>query len=340
MRRRGLTTALGAVLTALLMIGIGSVKLPYVLLGAGPTVDTLGAVESTKVISVEGAPTSDSKGQLRLVTVSIDSSVDLLSAIRGWISDEQAVVPREVIYPPDQSTEEIEEQNQQDFANSQSSAETAALRELGYPVQVTVKEVIAGSPSEGRIKTGDVIKAVDGQPVTSVQKLVELVKAKPAGTQLNLEVNRAGAAIAVAVTSRPASQSDSTPRIGIAAENKQPHPFTLTIKLEDIGGPSAGMMFALGIIDKLKPEDLTGGVVIAGTGTIDDEGRVGAIGGIPQKLVGARDAGATVFLTPAENCAEAKANQLPGLRLVKVSTLDDALAALTTLRAGGQLPGC
>jgi PDZ domain-containing protein len=120
----------------------------------------------------------------------------------------------------------------------------------------------------------------------------------------------------------------------------QPHPFELTIKLDKIGGPSAGMMFALGIIDKIKPEDLTNGFVVAGTGTIDDEGNVGPIGGVTQKLYGAKDAGATVFLAPADNCAEAKTNVPEGLRLVKVSTLDEALAVLAALPGGGPLPSC
>jgi PDZ domain-containing protein len=129
--------------------------------------------------------------------------------------------------------------------------------------------------------------------------------------------------------------------LGVNVGQKQPHPFTISIGLEKIGGPSAGLMFALGIIDKLDPADLTGGTFVAGTGTIDEDGAVGPIGGIPQKLVAARRAGATVFLTPAANCAEAAARIPAGLRLVKVTSLDDALGALRQLREKtGSPAGC
>lgn len=340
MKRRGLTVLLGAVLVALLMAGIGTADVPYVVLAAGPTVNTLSAVDGKDVIQVSGAPTSTSKGELRLVTVSVQSSTDLLSAIRGWFSDEEAVVPRELIYPPDQSQDQVDKQNQEEFKNSQTSAETAALRELGYPVQVTVAEINKEGAAEGKLKVGDVINTLDGATITSTDRLVELIKAKPTGSTLKLGITRDKVTSVVELTTRPASASDDSPRIGVTAENKQPHPFELSIKLDDIGGPSAGLMFALGIIDKLKTEDLTGGAIIAGTGTIDNEGKVGPIGGIPQKLHGAKTAGAKIFLTPADNCAEAKANALDGLALVKVATLDDALAALAALRAGGKLPSC
>ncbi len=357
MRRRGLTVVLGALLAVLLLFAIGQVKVPYVVESAGPTVDTLSAVDDQgevctpgapgasaschDVISVTGGPAATkSDGQLRLVTVNVQSSTDLVSVIRGWWSDEEAVVPYELLYPPDASREEIDQQGQEDFKNSQSSAETVALRELGYPVRIAVETVVAGGASDGRLKPGDVIDTVDGTAVTSNAKLLELIQAKPAGSTLKLGVTRDKTPTTVEVTTKPASATDDTPRVGIEVKTDQPHPFTLNIKLDDIAGPSAGLMFTLGIIDKLKPEDLTGGKVIAGTGTIDDEGNVGPIGGIPQKLYGAKAAGAKIFLTPAANCEEAKANALPGLPLAKVSTLQDALAALATVRAGGTPPSC
>ncbi|HEY0699298.1 MAG TPA: PDZ domain-containing protein [Micromonospora sp.] len=337
MRRRGVTVLLGALITALLSIGVLAAPIPYVVLGPGPTVDTLGKEDGKEVIQVAGQATSTSAGQLRLTTVGVQPETKLLSALAGWISDDQAVVPRELIYPPGQSEKQVDERNAEEFAASQSSAETAALRELGYPVQVTVKSVTADGPSAGVLQVGDVIDSVDGQPVSSASKLTELIRAKPAGTVFNLGYTRAGTQGRATVTSRT---RDGSPRIGIEIEQKQPHPFELKIDLGDIGGPSAGLMFALGIIDKLKPEDLTGGRIIAGTGTIDDEGRVGPIGGIPQKLVGAKDAGAQFFLVPADNCEEAVRNPQPGLPLIKVHTLDEALTALETLRAGGQPARC
>jgi PDZ domain-containing protein len=337
MRRRGLTVLLGALLTALLSIGVLSVPIPYVVLGPGPTVNTLGTSDGKEVIQVSGRATSTSAGELRLTTVGVQPTVRLRSALAGWFSRDEAVVPRELVYPPGETRQEVEERNEEDFRNSQTSAETAALRKLGYPVQVVVKTVAADGPSAGALRPGDIITSVDGKEVTSAGRLTELIRARPAGSALTIGYTRAGTAATAQLTSR---KQDGRPRIGVEIEQKQPHPFTLAIDLDDIGGPSAGLMFALGIVDKLDPEDLTGGKIIAGTGTIDDEGRVGPIGGIAQKLVGAKNAGATVFLVPEANCAEAVRNAQPGLPLLKVASLDDALRALETLRAGGEPTRC
>ncbi|MCF0095447.1 PDZ domain-containing protein [Micromonospora sp. MH99] len=337
MRRRGLTVLLGALLTALLSIGVLRVPIPYVVLGPGPTVNTLGTADGKEVIQVTGRETSTSAGQLRLTTVGVQPTVRLRSAIAGWFSDDEAVVPRELVYPPGESTEQVEQRNAEDFKVSQTSAETAALRELGFPVQVVIKTVAADGPSAGVLKVGDVVTSVDGKPVPVAAKVTELIRAKPAGTALSIGYTRDGAAATATVTSR---EQDGRPRIGVEIDQQQPHPFTLGIDLGDIGGPSAGLMFALGIVDKLTPADLTGGKVIAGTGTIDDEGTVGPIGGIAQKLVGAKQAGAKVFLVPADNCAEAVRNPQPDLPLLKVGSLDEALTALETLRTGGQPTRC
>jgi Lon-like protease len=339
MKRRGFTVLIGAIVVAVLLGGIVAAPVPYVVLGPGPTVDTLGKEDNKEVIQIKGAPTSTSAGQLRLTTVGVQPDTDLLSAIWAWFDDQEAVVPRELIYPPDQSEEEVEQRNAQDFKQSQTSAETAALRELGYPVQVTVTKVVPGGPAEGVLKPADILTAVDGQPVPTAVRLTELIRAKPAGTALTISYTRAGKAGTATVTSKAAKEGDP-PRIGVEIEQRQPHPFELTIDLEKIGGPSAGLMFALGIVDKLRPEDLTGGKIIAGTGTIDDEGRVGPIGGVGQKLIGAREAGATIFLTPEKNCAEAVQNAVPGLELVKVATLKEGLQALEAIRQGKPATPC
>jgi PDZ domain-containing protein len=338
MRRRGVTVLLGALITALLSIGVLAAPIPYVVLGAGPTVNTLGKENGKEVIQVTGRNASPaSTGQLRLTTVGVQPDVTLLSAIAGWFSDNEAVVPRESIYPPGESQKQVDQRNAEDFAASQSSAETAALRKLGYPVQVVIKKVTPDGPSAGALRADDVVTSVDGQAVTSGQQLTELIQAKPAGAVRTVAYTRGGVAATASITTKAV---DGKPRIGVEIGQQQPHPFDIKIDLGDIGGPSAGLMFALGVMDKLEPEDLTGGKIIAGTGTIDDEGRVGPIGGIPQKLVGAKNAGAKVFLVPADNCAEALDNPQPGLPLLRIGSLDDALAALATLRTGGQPPRC
>ncbi|ROT32227.1 PDZ domain-containing protein [Micromonospora sp. HM5-17] len=338
MRRRGVTVLLGAVITALLSLGVLAAPIPYVVLGPGPTVDTLGRQDDKEVIQVSGRETSTSAGQLRLTTVGVQPDVKLLTAIAGWLSSDEAVVPYELIYPPGETQQEVERRNAEDFAASQTSAETAALRELGYPVQVVVKNVVAGGASEGILKAGDIITSVDDKPVPTAGTLTRLVQAQPAGTALTIGYTRDGAPATATIVTR--ATDGGPPRIGVEVEQRQPHPFDLKIDLGNIGGPSAGLMFALGIIDKLTAEDLTGGRIIAGTGTINDEGEVGPIGGIPQKLVGAKRAGATYFLVPADNCAEAVRNAQPGLPMARVATLQDALAALATIRAGGEPPHC
>ncbi|MEO3923037.1 PDZ domain-containing protein [Micromonosporaceae bacterium B7E4] len=339
MRRRGVTVLLGAVITALLSVGVLAAPIPYVVLGPGPTVDTLGRQNDKEVIQVSGRETSTSAGQLRLTTVGVQPDVKLLSAIAGWFSSDEAVVPYELIYPPGQTQQQVEERNAEDFAASQTSAETAALRELGYPVEVVVKAVTAGAPSEGILKVGDVITSVDDKPVVVASSLTDLIRARPAGSALKIGYTRDGKPATATIVS--AATDNNPPRIGVEIEQRQPHPFELKIDLGDIGGPSAGLMFALGIIDKIRTEkDLTGGKIIAGTGTINDLGEVGPIGGIPQKLVGAKNAGAKYFLVPAGNCEEAVRNAQSGLPMARVGTLDEALSALETISAGGEPPKC
>ena len=339
MRRRGVTVILGALITALLAVGVMVAPMPYVVLKPGPTVDTLGSQNGTEVIQVTKGETSKSSGQLRLTTVNVQSQVELVWAVRGWLSDSDAVVPRELIYPPDRSEAQVQEQNAQEWRQSQTSAETVALRELGYPVITFVRKVTARGAAEGALREDDVIVSIDGTAITEPAQVTELIRAKPAGTALTVAYQRGGQPGTARITSR-ADEKDGTPRIGVEIDTKQPHPFEIAIDLDKIGGPSAGLMFSLGIIDKLRPEDLTGGKVVAGTGTIDDDGNVGAIGGIPQKLVGADEAGAELFLVPKDNCAEALRNARPGLPMAEVATVDDALTALKTFTSGGTPKPC
>jgi Lon-like protease len=338
MRRRGVTVILGALITALLAAGVMVAPLPYVVLKPGPTVDTLGSNNGTEVIQVKKGTTSASTGQLRLTTVNVQSQVELVWAIQGWLSGANAVVPRELIYPPDQSEKQVQEQNAQEWKQSQTSAETVALRELGYPVLTFVRKVTTGGAADGALQAGDQLTAIGGTTVTEPAQVTELVRAKPAGTALAVAYLRAGKAGTAQVTTK--AGEDGTPRLGIEIETKQPNPFDIEIDLDKIGGPSAGLMFSLGIIDKLTPADLTGGKVLAGTGTIDDDGNVGPIGGIPQKLVGAKEAGAQLFLVPKDNCAEALRKAVPGLPMAEVATVDDALTALKTFTSGGTPKPC
>lgn len=342
MMRRGWTVLIGAVVLLALSIGLSYLPVPYVVLGPGPTLDTLGKSEGKEIITIQGTATSTSKGHLNLTTVSVRNQIDLATALRYWLDGDTAVVPTELVYPPGQSEEETDKENEQSFKASQTSAETAALRAVGFPVQVTVMELTKSSPSTGKLAKGDIITKVDGKPVTSHPKLIQLITEHKIGDTLTIDYVRAGKpGTAKVVTAGSGEGAQRRPVIGVSVEPKQPHPFTISFDLDRIGGPSAGLMFALAIIDKLEPDDLTGGTFIAGTGEIDDDGKVGPIGGIPQKMVAAKAAGAKVFLSPAANCEEAAKTAPSGLRLVKVETLDSALKSLEQLRTkSGNPPSC
>jgi PDZ domain-containing protein len=182
---------------------------------------------------------------------------------------------------------------------------------------------------------GDVIVSVNGVKIDSVGRLQQAVQTPKVGSTLTFVVTRGGQPVTVTVTTVAGDQN--VPRVGITTDAKPTAPFTFTVPIADVGGPSAGLMLTLGMIAKIEPNDITGGKIIAGTGTMDDLGDVGPIGGIPQKILGAKGAGAQWFLTPDQNCAEAVANQVLGMPLVRITDLNSALAALTKIRAG-ELP--
>jgi PDZ domain-containing protein len=337
-KQRGVTVAVGVVLVAVLTWLAMNAKVPYVQLEPGPSYNTLGQDDQGKdVIVLTGVPATQSKGQLRFLTIVIRRQLSLAEAIHGWLAGDESVVPEELYFPPGQSQDQIDKANQQDFATSISSAQIAALNKLGYPPLVGVKEVAAGSPADGKLKPGDILVSVDGTKIDTVDTMINKLRSKPAGTTFQFEITRDGAPMTIPVETK---DDGGVPRIGVTPEITSAAKFKISIPIENVGGPSAGLMLTLGIIDKVEPEDLTGGKIIAGTGTIDPQGKVGPIGGLPQKLVTAKAAGATWFLTPKDNCAEGVANEKPGLPLVQVSTLDDALTALADIRAGTEPPLC
>lgn len=342
MTRRGLTLILAGLLALALAIAGAAQPVPYVVLSPGPAFDTLGAVGSTPVLTITGHKTYPTDGTLELTTVSVLDDVTLAKALRAWFSSSEAVVPRELLYPPDQDREETQDQNAELMEQSHESATAAALRAVGIPGTTTVRvgEVAAGQPADGQLRVGDVLSTVDGTPVTGVTRLRDLLNAGPPGSVVVLRIVRAGKAATVRLRTAASSDDPSRAVIGISAKESSTFPVKVDIKLTDVGGPSAGLMFALGIVDKLEPGSLTGGRHVAGTGEITADGTVGAIGGVAQKLQGARDAGATVFLVPDANCEEARRSPPDGLALVRVKTLKDALASLAVLRSGGAPPAC
>lgn len=341
MSRRVATMITGSVLLLLLAVGGGRLPVPYVALGPGPTLDTLGAdTGGSEIIRITGRQERRTGGHLNLTTVSVRDRLDLLTAFRGWLDPRISVVPREQIYPPGKSEQQVDQETTQQFAESQSSAEFAALGELGYPQQLVIADVPAKSPSTGKLAKDDVLTSVAGTTVRGYEEVsTVLTKLSPGATATVGYTRRGKPATATVVTTKAKDRAGAA--IGIVLTLQRKAPFEVEIKLhESIGGPSAGLMFALGVIEKVGPDDLTGGTFVAGTGTIDFAGKVGPIGGIQLKMIGAREKGATVFLVPADNCTDALARPPPGLRLVKVATLHDAVTSLQAIKAGRTTPSC
>ncbi len=343
MSRRTLTSLLALGLALALTIGAFVVQVPYVLLRGGPTFNTLGTTDSgAPVIAITGDVEvfEDTDGRLDLTTVNVQSDLTLGEALRGWLDGEQAVVPRELVFGRGRTDEQVSEENTQLMLDSQSAATTAALLQLDVPVTVSVAAVAEDGPAQGALQVADELVSVAGAPVTSPEQLREVVTARRPGEAVPVVVRRGGAEVPVQVVLGTSADA-GPPRavLGITPDVTD-FPFDVTIGLEEVGGPSAGLMFALGIVDKLTPGSLADGRYVAGTGAITDDGAVQPIGGIQQKLAMAGEIGVDVFLVPADNCASALDAVPDGLQLVRVASLQEALDGLRVLSEGGTPAGC
>ncbi len=335
----------------MVLVAVGALlPMPYVSLSPGPVFDTLGEQDGQPLIVIEGTTTYPTDGRLDLTTVSESggprSRLGLLEAVKDWVDPDAVVVPERTLYTGQETAEEVEQRNAEDMELSQENAVTAAMNQLGIAMttEVVVRSIAQEAPALGKLQAGDVILAVDGAPATSAIQSRDLVRARAPGEDVEIRVRRDTADGAEerdeVVTTEPSPADPAIAYIGIVPGEVQVPPFEVELSLDRVGGPSAGLMFSLGIVDKLTPEQENGGRHVAGTGTIDADGTVGPIGGIQQKLRGARDAGATVFLVPTENCADAAGAGVDGLRLVRVTTLSDALAGLGAVVSGGEAPTC
>lgn len=345
MSRRSITLLVAGVLVLVLGAVGALLPVPYVVLSPGPTVNTLGEKSGKPLIRVKGHRTYPTDGHLNLTTVSYvggpKTHMDLITVLRAWFASHDAVVPEEALFPPDETAQQVNQENVQAMTNSQESATAAALSELGidYTTRVEIAGTVRGKPAHGRLKSGDTLLKVDSTKVTDPDVAAKRIAARDPGKPVDLTVDRGGTTKHVTVPT--VASDDGKAMIGVTVRSRFSFPFDVTVSVGDIGGPSAGTMFALGMIDKLTPGDLTGGKFIAGTGEITPKGEVGPIGGIQQKMAGARSAGATVFLTPADNCPTARTAKPDGLRLVKITTLHQARTAIKALRTGnGSVPGC
>ena len=331
MTQRTLAGLLAAPLLIVLWVAAATEPLPFVTYEPGLTVDVLAEAQGHEIIQVQGHRTYRDDGELRMTTVYVsqpDAKVTLAELMHDWISPSDAVYPYKAVYAPGETTDQNRQQGAVEMVSSQDSAIATALNEMGYHVKpaVEVLSVVDGSPAQGALKVRDIFLEINGVKVTSTDDVVKGIQKAPAGKPVDFVVRRDGKRVDVQVTPK---EKDGKPTIGIQLGAGYQFPFKVAVNIDPaIGGPSAGLMFSLGIYDTLTPGSLTDGETIAGTGTVDGAGKVGPIGGIQQKIVAARDAGAKLFMVPPDNCKDALGAPHGDMRLVKATTMDDAVQAL------------
>ncbi|GAA1936913.1 PDZ domain-containing protein [Microbacterium aoyamense] len=346
---KGMVAGVWALAVALvILLVITFLPTSYVIQRPGPVYNTLGtasAADGTQVplISVEGADTYPTEGALDLLTVQVvgnrERTPSWFELALAWFDPTKAVLPIDNVFPEGQTTDERNEESAALMVDSQKEATAAALTHLGYDVDphIEVYSFTDDSAASGILEEGDVILSANGTPVSDAAALRTVINDGD-GAPVEMVVEREGEEQTVSVTPKETEvDGETTWLIGVTLLSDYTFPFDVAIQLNNVGGPSAGMMFALGIIDTLTPGELNGGEQIAGTGTIDSAGNVGPIGGIRQKMWGAVGAGADWFLAPESNCDEVVGYVPDGLRVFSVETLDDAIAALDAISGDGDL---
>ena len=295
------------------------------------------------LIEVDAPETWGSDGELVLTTIVVDSRLTAREYLTDLLDDDTSVVDRETIYPAGQTVQDARIENEILMSDSQLTAKVAALEHLGVDLEgltagAEVVTVLPDTPAgTAELAPGDVITAVDDEPVGNADEAVAAIGALAPGDVVTLTIGDGEGAADVDVELAPNPEDEARPYVGVLLRDYQVLPYDIAIEAGAIGGPSAGLVFSLGIVDRLTAQDLTNGAIVAGTGTIDDQGRVGPIGGIVQKVAGAvdRDGPASVFLVPDGNWEAAlTATPANDVTLVRVATLDQAVAALEQLAAG------
>ncbi|HEX5142545.1 MAG TPA: PDZ domain-containing protein [Mycobacterium sp.] len=340
MNRRILTLVVA--LAPILVFGVllAVVRVPFVSLGPGPTFNTLGEYNGKQVVDIVGADVKSTSGNLNMTTVSQRDQLTLGEAMVLWLAGDQQLIPRDLVYPPDKSRDDVDKENDADFKKSEDSAAFAALSYLHYAPAITIAQVNDPGPATGKLQVGDAIDAVDGTPTANLDAVTGLLKKTKPGQQVVIDYRRRNAPAGIATITLGSKEDRSYGYLGVALVDAPWAPFKIDFNLANIGGPSAGLMFSLAVVDKLTTGNLNNSKFVAGTGTIDAAGKVGPIGGITHKMAAAHDAGATVFLVPADNCDEARTAEQKGMELIKVDTLTGAIDALNKVSAGGEPPRC
>jgi len=337
-RKAGVMAAAG-LLSSLLIAVLTVLPSPYAIEEPGPTYDTLAVKDGTPLVEIDGAPTYASTGELRLTTVSLSTgdkqAFTIGRVLEAFISPDSTVAPVERVYKSPEAQKEEAQQSADDWISSQESATVSALEASGVVVPATMRvaSILDASHAKKLLNIGDVITAADGKQLVSYSDLTRALEAHKPGDTLSLTVERGGQSIDVKFD-LIASKDDGRALMGISIDPTFDLPIQVKVDIDRVGGPSAGMMFALAIMDKLSPQDELHGAKVAGTGEIYVDGKVYPIGGIQYKLNGARAAGADYFLAPAANCPDVIGHIPAGLSVYSVNNLADAYAAIVAIGQG------
>lgn len=340
--RRRLGWKLTTIVAGLLVLAVllaNLITAPYVLFKPGSAYDVLApeGPAGGPMISVEGHKTYPTEGSLRMTTISMyggpGHEVSWWEVGLARLGGQDEILRRSEVFPEDVSEKQVDEVSTAQMVSSQASSTTVALKAAGVKVteRPLVAQVMADAPAEGVLEAGDVVLQVGGQRTTTVDAVQEQVQKVEAGQKVAFVVERDGRRRTLQV---PTRSLEGRTVVGVALGADAQSPVDVTVDAGAVGGPSAGLMFALAIYDVLTPGALTGGQDLAGTGTISAEGQVGPIDGIGQKMIGAREAGATWFLAPDDNCDEVEGHVPEGMREVAVTDFAEARKAVEAIAAG------
>ena len=345
-----------AILFGLLLLGVvvllvaAVVPVPYAILTPGPVTNVLGPVaegpqKGKPLLEPTNAAAYPDTGALYFTTVlEIGSPSDKPSALEtffAWVGGSDEILPLETLYPEGSSEKTVASENVALMDDSQRVATAVALRKLGMTVteHIAIVDFPPGSPNKGLLRVGDRFVSIGGTAVTTADEITAAIAGQTAGTEVPVVVLRGGAQVHLSLHTQ-AHGGRTT--FGIYLGRTFAFPVDVKVNIENVSGPSAGLMLGLGIYDILQPGSLTNGRRIAGTGEIGDDGTVGPIGGIDQKMIGAVQGGAQWFLAPKDNCDEVFGHVPSGLTVTTVTTFDEALKAVEAIAAGrtSGLPTC
>lgn len=375
--RRLLPSLVAAVVIAALYLAVILVPLPYVIFGPGPTFDVLGKQGDTPILQVEGAQSAAAqsgaqsgelsgtqsgtqsgggrRGELRMVTISElggpGTTVTAADLLQAWLRPGNAIHRYSDIYPADVTSDQMQKAASLQMQSSHSTASVAALEYLGYslPTVITVVGASKDMGAAGKVQPGDILVSIttpDGtvHPMTAASAPFALLDTVPAGTDLRVTLMRDGKQVTedIVTAADPTDKQAPGSKLGIMLSFDITMPLTIDFNLEKVGGPSAGTIFALGIIDELTGGDLAGDKIIAGTGAMGYNGTVQPIGGVVQKMFGAKRDGAEYFLAPRANCGEVVGHEPRGLQVFAIGTLSEAVETTKAIASGdvAALPTC